>query len=482
MIKLSNCREQFDIHFSFSEMQIKDEKTNLLSSIIPNTPTTQFLKLRPLDEMKLFLIENAEESVPEFVKKLPFFLNIANQETKETFGYHGMSQKYRLFQDVLNIVFDIYLGMPLPDDFYLLRIPGEKLWNWKEGKESFLNHYEKKELSKDYTSHIISNFLLIVEKEFKKSIQLLDLSFEERLILEEYFQNHFEYQQLTSWNKTALKYSLPIGYDIKKPIFNKNVSAVIKLISIKANESKETIENWFSKRFSDDYDVSMLFYLRELHLDSSLTKEFFTDQFNDTESPQKEILMSLNTSVFSNYVDKGCFTGQIFIEGKSVLDGDSSLNNILQEFFIKIGLGDNLAGLVWDQGLTMLEKMGDGHGCLLQFFDISSLHGEKPYKQLDHDAYLCFRHGIPIQDLAPSKYIQGKYELSINRKDLELRMVINNTTNLNPHSRLRMKRYDGLSVENSKKILAEIRKMIEGAPKDEIKIQEYKRHIQSLWK
>src|ERR1700722_16852907 len=94
-------------------------------------PTQRHLALHSIEE----IIEELDFD-EDLVKKIPLFLEIANHETEDTFfGYHGMSQNNRLFQDILNSLFEEVLNIPIPKNFYFMRIPEESAWNWKEGKD-----------------------------------------------------------------------------------------------------------------------------------------------------------------------------------------------------------------------------------------------------------------------------------------------------------------------------------------------------------
>ncbi len=95
----------------------------LIQIQINATPTQRHIEQRSIEN----IIASTE---PGFDKKLPLLLDIASHETEDSFfAYHGMSQKTRLFQDILNAVFEEILNIPIPKDFYFLRIPGDISWN-----------------------------------------------------------------------------------------------------------------------------------------------------------------------------------------------------------------------------------------------------------------------------------------------------------------------------------------------------------------
>jgi len=44
-------------------------------------------------------------------------------------GYHGGKHDYRLFQDILKCIFEEHLKIPIRDDFYFFRIPGDPIYD-----------------------------------------------------------------------------------------------------------------------------------------------------------------------------------------------------------------------------------------------------------------------------------------------------------------------------------------------------------------
>lgn len=55
----------------------------------------------------------------------PFFNSIAEQESWGHIGYHGATQDYRVYQDIIRLTIEEILGIPVRDDFHFLRIPGD---------------------------------------------------------------------------------------------------------------------------------------------------------------------------------------------------------------------------------------------------------------------------------------------------------------------------------------------------------------------
>jgi len=462
-------------------------KTILLCSLIQLClyagPTQRHLESNPIEH----IIETLE---PGCEKKIETLLQISQKETDDTFfGYHGMTQKNRLFQDVLRAVFEEVFQITLPENYYFLRIPGEQKWNWSNGKDSFLNQYGTMQMPAAYQELIIKNLLALIENNQGVSLKIGDFSDDEMVTIWNYFQSHIDYSVKTDWNKKAKKYFSPEEYPLEEPIFNEHLTELGEVIEQKIaalypNVDLESFHDWFEAKLADDYKVSTLFFLKEINFnDNKILSEidqFFTP-FDDTTEPQQSMLVALNVPLFGNYLVSGCFTPQIVLENESVLGGDKHLQKILENFFTKIGLDPTLASSVWEEGQTMLQDAGNNQGCLLQFYDESTLLGEKPYSFVDKNIFLSFKHGLPVQDLIPSEYIQGLYSFENKSRDLEMRMVMNNQTTLNPFSAMRMNRYDGSTPEERENIILKMKQLLKDGIQDEVKLQQYRDVLFSLW-
>ena len=450
------------------------------------TPTQRHLELHSFEKIN-------ENLKPKMQEKVPQFLEIANQEDEETFfGYHGMSQNNRLFQDILKGVFEEVLEIPMRDDFYFLRIPGESTWDWKNGKHTFLTHFEKSSIpSQQHKNFIVKNFLLTIGKGLGISLKLNNFNAQEKSMIWNFFQSNINDRIQRDWVKKAKSYCMPTHYKLRKAIENKNLKNIIKIVTQKISRidpkiDAKKIKGWFKENFNSSFDTELIFFLRELGTEKSchvLQLANLDIPFDDTTSPQNSILVSLNTSIFGNYVDEGCFTAGIFLDNESVLGGDEYLEEKLKVFFENIGLEPSLASLIWKEGQEILVENNENKGCLLQFFDKSVDEAKKAFSMVDQNTYISFRHGVPVTDLVPSNYIQGLYKLKKNRKDLELRIVVNNQTILNPFSPLKLVRYNGNfeRLQNVTRVTELIKQRLKNISKDEVKLQNYLEQLENLW-
>jgi hypothetical protein len=446
-------------------------------------PTQRYLEEHSLEEI-------TQTFSPKLQKKVPLLLEIAEHETEDTFfGYHGMSQNNRLFQDILHVVFEEVLQISIPENFYFLRIPGEAQWNSPGGTENFFLS-RKSGMSDFHKDLIIKNFLAILKRKQNVQLKVEDFTEDEYARMSSFFQDFIHYSLHNEWVKHAKKYGVRQHSTWAEPKFNEQLPELLQVIDAKLKQSypetnHENICTWLSDHFADPFNIKWVFLLFELE-DISHAKEIdaYFIPFDDTEKVQQSLLVAMNLSIFGNYKNTACCSAKIFLKNQSILNGDKNLIADLQAFFTLLGLDPEIATRMWEEGKQILEEGGAKHGCLLQFYDESALRGEKPFSFVDENAFVSFKHAIPLNctnPTDPSEYIQGTLFLKNNKKDLELRLLMNNGTTLNPFSPLRMVRHDELSQKDSQRILKQMKQILRKSLKDEAKILSYKEALENMW-
>ncbi len=83
-------------------------------------PTLRYLGINP----RLKVLETLEAQDIR-LKQLEFYDNLMNQEERGHIGYHASSHQFRVFQDILRMVYEEVLGLEFKKDFYFFRIPGD---------------------------------------------------------------------------------------------------------------------------------------------------------------------------------------------------------------------------------------------------------------------------------------------------------------------------------------------------------------------
>jgi hypothetical protein len=58
------------------------------------------------------------------------FDRISQREEVGLIGYHGSTQNYRLYQDIIRLILEEHVGLRVREDFHFFRIPGDPLFDY----------------------------------------------------------------------------------------------------------------------------------------------------------------------------------------------------------------------------------------------------------------------------------------------------------------------------------------------------------------
>jgi len=100
--------EQFIRGFSISDKQFEPF----------SPPTKRQLEYEIPSFVKGYINSNGAKS-----KQLEWWTNIIEQEERGVFGYHAAKQQYRIFQDIIKMIFIEVLELEIKKDFHFFRIP-----------------------------------------------------------------------------------------------------------------------------------------------------------------------------------------------------------------------------------------------------------------------------------------------------------------------------------------------------------------------
>jgi hypothetical protein len=475
--------------------------------------TDLYLKEHSLDQIKATVCSY------EFDKQYPIMKKIiAREKEKGFFGYHGCSQRYRVFQDILRAVFEESLGYAIPNDFQFLRIPGDEMFNLKNGKNSFFKLFDRKIIPENTKKAIITEFFIKpFNNSFGSSIHITQLTNEEQkeiweitlefletldsLAMEDYYSYQFEIEKLVSLDpffsnqKGENAYLESVRKKIKM-IFDKldakdlentveslsPTTSMAKLHNIFMRVLKNSLTNVSSdavkKHIIKNFEFrEMLYSIYSLTYGDhgDLTTFFFP--YNDHIPGQQSRIVCLNMPLFGNYYRMGECSLYGFLFGSSIAGGDDAVMELLEKYFEEIGLLKTLPKTLKEIAIKEIDKSKQSNGSILQFFDNS----EEPYQGSNISAYVSHSFGIPLKHLNPSQLILNEHPIQSNNLDLQLRLIPCNHTTLNPYSFLRIVRYDSQEPKVSKKIIQLMRKKLKGGVVNIKKLNAYKDKMDLIW-
>lgn len=501
------------------------------------TPTELYLCEHSIDEIEGYAWSDM------FRKQIPFFLKVIEHEQEEGFfGYHACSQRYRIFQDVLRALFEERFEMAIPKDFQFLRIPGEAAFDFKNNIDDFYLRFDRKKLSKTDQLHILDKLFIskfnqhfgtavlasqLSESEFKAlwSIVLDFVDTLDILAREDYYsfddQAHENGNPFPKAKKLAKKGLEDIdiddpGYRYIQSIQKKLTSIIASLEAEEAKEAEEAqkhegklkkkffqnhkaqtqllhlftnklppavlvakLKDWAAKEAKFTTFLANVSY--ELYDFDNKKIALFFFPYDDTSPAQQSCVIAMNIPLFGNYRRWDESSTTIFLKDSSIENGDGKVVDLLGAYFAQIGFDSALPKELYTLAKNELNQANHQQGCLLQFFDLSGEKGQTPYQGVDGTAFVSHSFGIPLKVIQPSEVISGARPLRNNTMDLQLRLTASNYSTLNPYSFLRIKRYDTLDPQISKKILSKMKAKLKSAPVNQHKLDKHKQKLKKRW-
>ncbi len=475
---------------------------------------------RYLNEHSLETIKASVSSF-EFDKQLPLMKKmIAKEKESGFFGYHGCSPRYRIFQDILWAVFEEALGYEIPSNFQFLRIPGDEMFDLKNGKLSFYELFDRTGPSESVKIKIIETLFI---KPFNEgsgilSIEIKDLTKKEKqdlwqvslefinvldaLAMEDYYTYEFEavkhvrdmlggstapspYIQsirkklemimchLDAQEQVSPRFTLSGSIDKLHTVFMRVLNKKQKKVD------SRKVKNMISKNYKFNLLLERVYTLSYEDYQGPLWNFFFP--YNDHIPGQQSRIVCLNMPLFGNYYRAGESSLYVFLNGYSIAAGDSAVMELLSNYFEEIGLDNHLPQILRNIALDELSKSPNINGSILQFFDLSAKKGKTPFEGADASAYVSHSFGIPLKHLEPSQLILNKHPIQLNNLDLQLRLIPCNHTTLNPYSFLKVIRYDSHDPKISKNIIKLMRENLRSGIVDIKKLNAYKSKLDSIW-
>jgi hypothetical protein len=287
----------------------------------------------------------------------------------------------------------------------------------------------------------------VVAKLKKQSIQLRQQSFYDHLIKQEE-EGHIGYH--------AASHQFRVFQDIIRGVLEEILELEFK-------------RDFYFFRLPGDASVHN-------YTDSQTFLSFFYP-VNDNEPMQRDQLISVNFTLFSNYNQKYECT-PVFFE-KAISYKPPDFKDKIALLFEFAGMSPEHIGDLFELG-KMIEH--PDAGTMFQLFDLSYQNPSAyyAYQMLDEAGYACIKKGVPLY---PQTQLSELYNGVSGSHFLDqYRLVVNYRTILNPYSALTIRRYDLNSRAVVKKYEQNMRALIRSIPYDPIKAQLYKKHLLEMWK
>ncbi len=184
----------------------------------------------------------------------------------------------------------------------------------------------------------------------------------------------------------------------------------------------------------------------------------------------KKNLYPITLSLYGNHKTHGMCPARRFSQ--------SSVSSTFQDLvwlFETLGIDQE----IYQSALKIgLEKLGEDHKMLLQFFDISHFQGDTAYATIDRIAYPGYASGHPFENSSVSSYC-----LTSDKTDLPPQIFLILTDHIigNPSQAIAIKRYAKIQPSILKSYEEELRNIFKKASYDEEKKDLYLEKLQQAW-
>lgn len=478
-------------------------------SFATTTPTERFLSTYDSVEILAELNELYDHKVTD---SFPFLSQVVSNEQEQIFfGYHASSHDFRLFQDILRALFEEVLDLPIPEDFQFMRIPGIPLYNYERGKDSFIDKYNDRfdDLDEEFKKKSIENLFITpfnaywncqlryedlgseLKEEIFSEIKSFTKDFfrvlysveanplnksrsmipRERIDLFNKKLMDFDFSSLairSAWHKqqfiTLISHVYANLYAKEETLFVKKISSphlvnsLLLLCGALNGRDSSELEDFLIKHFNHANLLNTLFSINQG--DGTFMMELFSSSIWDHAPEQQASLISMNVPLFANYLSLGESTINVFFSNNTIGGGEKHAKGALEAFFLQLGIDPIHVTRLFQLGK---EALGDVNaGCLFQFF-VRADRKEPAFETLNQNTYASYPYGIPVKKMQASDLLSENPLIPLGKAHaLQLRLVINNYTTLNPYGPFRIVRYDLLDEGVAKDVMESLRTYFKG--------------------
>lgn len=439
------------------------------------TPTEKYLKTTPLETI-------AQSLKPEEEARLPTLLEISAKESENGFfGYHGSTQNFRIFQDIIRAVLEQKFEFVLPQDFYFFRIPGKPQYHFPNGLKDFKNEITKKNNDKKVIKLIIQTFLLEpLQSEMGVKIKFEQFTKSDIALLSESFEDIASQlsEKRALVEKTPNSEEQATATDTQNAPAEKAYRIIFKILAAKKGSTPPTdLQPWIEQQLSTHGILKTYFNVADEKKKNLMTNFFYP--FWDVSIGQREFLISLNIPLFGNYAwpDEGSLG--IVLNNATLEGGDKLTIKFLQEWFRQIGLPQDSVIELVNIGRSHVPETSQG--VLFQFFDI----GSEPYQFTEKHAYVSYPYGVEAKGFTPSEVLTGTKDIDYHSGNSilqrQIRLLMSNEATLNPYSNLRIIRYDFLGETVANQIVSEMKDTLLNTKVNQKKLNAYKSKLEKSW-
>ena len=464
-----------------------------------STPTYRYLTEYPAGEVSNRLIQELSSGSEEKNERLinttiPFLFDVAAQEDEYFVAYHGTTQRVSLIQDITKAIVEKVLDYQLPHDFTFLRIPGDSFFSYgPDVKGSFLRIRDAEmtdELRIELADHYIFSPLSNI---CNTTLTSHNFSFQELSQVDSLFK-HYSHCSLFPNDIDVLKESEIISrlaamiaeYDssLSLSFLVLEMTKLLSYDSITASgitdKEKDRLFDDFLESFApwefnpytyrDEDDVRM----RELRAAFNRYLYFYWD----SNPLGIRRVVSCVVPLFAGEPGENCIGS--FVGNESYEMGATGALYDLRIFAKSLGIKPEVVDGLLAKTMNVIKESNVTEGVLCQFFDYSAPR----FAIANNCSYISIASGHPIKDSEsiPSEHlIDGELPFSIDEHDLQLRLIPDNASLLNPWNNFRTVKHTLLPEKTQNRIDRLIQETIDSVSVDEKAKELLSAKLESFW-
>ncbi len=475
------------------------------------TPTERYLAQHTPREIcqRLFSSEEVEIN--------PKLFDIASQENDSFVAYHGTTRKVSLIHDIAKAIIEKVVGEPLPDSFTFLRIPGDRRFtHLPDVKGSFFS--SSRSLTPKNRRLLTDWYVFRLLNEVRGS-RLSSAAFtDEELMRFDALFEHFAGCVLFPGHIDLVK-EASLFESLAKVISSRLEGAPcdeiaddlrsllsFEVIASSAKGAKD-IKNAYELFFQNygngfGYDPKKLDEYRiKMWTEGFAAGKTFDEiqQLIHEESPYPDYENILSGYMFAFYdstqsgVEKVVSCSVPLLGGRSGEDcvgpflkdvnyegGERYAENDLYRLAEQLKMPKEPIRRCLMRALDIQKENGVQGGVLYQIFDDSS----PEFSLINRASYLAIACGHPIPDAlqTPSAALmRGAVPFEYGQEDVQLRIICDNATTLNPWSGLKIVKHSFVPEAVAVQIDQMIHEVIRDIPLDEEASQNLKSDLDAFW-
>ncbi len=404
-----------------------------------SNPTSRFLS----EQEGQFIEKLFKGELRKYKKHVPFFGDIQSQEDETFFAYHGTTHYVSAIQDIIKAVVEETTGSDLPKDFVFWRIPDDPDFDYGDSVKGAYLKGRHNPVTDDLREYLADYFIF---SPLNLSIDYLPTDEVDDLLLHFYHCYRFP-EAIDRLEEKAVIEALAEKIDPALTAFYMNHLSYDSITKAGRSQKKKM------ELYKD-------FLLNSPPFPYSFLSYTYLNRFSDQEGNNAKLVVSCSPCLFTKVPTESAMWS--FLSNNCIEDGDQQAICDLRTYAKKMGISTHTIDCLMESVMQIVEKSGVKTGVLCQIFD----HSSSRFSIANNCSYLSIVCGYPIkrsEEIPVQALVEGTLPFRHHGHDLQIRLILDNATLLNPHSPIRTVKHSQLPEETRDQIHTLIKETIRAA-------------------